>query len=132
MNHVCYHCGLQGHTILNCHKLRALKNTSHQRSRGPRNEKRTWAVESSRGRNGDLSVVDLMKMIGSFTTCLESFTKRFESPNSHTQSYRDITPNTHDVGEERYSCISITTCPCINTSYVFVMMLGCVLGASLS
>ena len=40
-NHFCHHCGLQGHTQPNCHKLRALKNASHQRSRGPRNDKRT-------------------------------------------------------------------------------------------
>ena len=26
MNHVCHHCGLQGHTRPNCHKLRALNN----------------------------------------------------------------------------------------------------------
>ena len=26
--HFCHHCGLQGHTRPNCHKLRALKNTS--------------------------------------------------------------------------------------------------------
>ena len=38
-----------------------------------------------------------MKMIGAFTTWLESFTKKFESPNSRTQSYRDITPNARDV-----------------------------------
>ena len=86
MNHVCHHCGLQGHTAPNCHKLRVLKNASDQRLRGPRNDKRTWAVESSRGRNGDPVVVEVMKMIGAFTTCLESFTRRFESPNSHTQS----------------------------------------------
>ena len=30
-----------------------------------------------------------------------------------------ISPQTHmTCGEEGYSCISITTCPCINTSYV--------------
>ena len=91
MNHVCHHCGLQGNTRSNCHKLRALKNASGQRSRGLRNDKRTWAIESSRGRNRDPSVVDVMKMIGAFTTCLESFTRRFESPNSRTQSYtRDV------------------------------------------
>ena len=100
-NHVCHHCGLQGHTKPNFHKLRAVKNASDQRSRGPRNDKRTWAVESSRGRNGDLIVVDVMKMIGAFTTCLESFTRRFESPNSCTQSYRDITPKTYDVWVKR-------------------------------
>ena len=100
-NHVCHHCGLQGHTRPNCHKLRALMNASNQRSRGPRNDKRTWVVESSRGRNGDPVVVDVMKMIGAFTTCLESFTKRFESYNSRTQSYKDITPNAHDVWMKR-------------------------------
>ena len=47
-NHVCHHCGLQGHTQPNCHKLRALKNAIDQRSKRPRNDKRTWAVESSR------------------------------------------------------------------------------------
>ena len=100
-NHVCHNYELQGHTRLNCHKLKALKNASDQRSRGPRNDKRSWAVESSRSRNGDPVVVDVMKMIGAFTTCLESFTRRFESPNSHTQSYRDITPNARDVWVKR-------------------------------
>ena len=100
-NHFCYNCGHQGHTRPNCHKLGALKNASDHRSRGPRNDKRTWAVESSRGRNGDPDVMDVMKMIGAFTTCLESFSRRFESPNSRTQSYRDITPNARDVWVKR-------------------------------
>ena len=63
INHFCHHCGLQGHTKPNCHKLRALKNASGQRSRGPRNDKRNWAVEQSRGRDGDSGVMDVMKMI---------------------------------------------------------------------
>ncbi|XP_065616679.1 uncharacterized protein LOC136062030 [Quercus suber] len=96
-NHFYHHCGLQGHTKPNCHKLRALKNATDQRSRGPRNDKRTWAVESSRDRNGDLGVMDVMKMIGAFAAYLESFNRRFENPNYRTQSYRDITPNAHDV-----------------------------------
>ena len=96
-NHVCHHCGLQGHTRPNCHKLRALRNASDQRSRGLRNDKRTWAVKPSRGRNGDPGIIDVMKMIGAFINCLESFTRRFESPNSCTQSYRDITLNACDV-----------------------------------
>ena len=83
-NHVCHHCGRQGHTRPNFHMLRVLKNASDQRSRGPRNDKRMWAVKSSRGRNGDPVMVDVMKMIGAFTNCLESFTRRFESPNSRT------------------------------------------------
>ena len=96
-NHVCHHYRLQGHTRPNCHKLRALRNASNQRSRRPRNDKRTWAVEPSRDRNGDPGMMDVMKMIGAFTNCLESFTRRFESPNSRTQSYKDITPNACNV-----------------------------------
>ena len=97
MNYMCYHCGLQGHTRPNCHKLRAVRNASDQRSRGQRNDKRTWVVDSSRDRNSDPGMMDVMKMIGAFTNCLESFTRRFESPNSCTQSYRDITLNACDV-----------------------------------
>ena len=84
MNHVCHHCGLQGHTRPNCHKLRVLRNNSDQRSRRPRNDKRTRAVEPSRDRNGNPGMMDVMKMIDAFTNCLESFTRRFESPNFHT------------------------------------------------
>ena len=43
--HFCHHCGLQGHTRPNCHKLRALKNLSAQRSRGPRHGKENWTAE---------------------------------------------------------------------------------------
>ena len=50
-----------------------------------------------RSRNGDPGMMDVMKMIGAFTNCLESFTRRFESPNSRTQFYKDITLNAHDV-----------------------------------
>ena len=77
--------------------MRVVRNASDQRSRGPRNDKRTWVVEPSRGQNGDPRMMDVMKMIGAFTNCLESFTRKFESPNSRTQSYRDITLNTRDV-----------------------------------
>ena len=97
MNHLCHHYGLQRHTQSNCHKLRALRNASDQRSRGPINDKRTWAVESSRDRNSDPEMINVMEMIGAFTNYLESFTRRFENPNSHTQSYKDITPNARDM-----------------------------------
>ena len=49
IRHFCHHCRLQGHTRPNFHKLIALKNASDQRSRGPRNDKRNWAAEQSRG-----------------------------------------------------------------------------------
>ena len=96
-NYVCHHCGLQGHTRPNCQKLRAMNNASAPRSQGPRNDKRNWVGELSSGRSGDLGVIDVMKMIGAFTNCLESFTRRFENPNSRTQSDKDITPNASDV-----------------------------------
>ena len=95
--HFCHHCGLQGHTRPNCHKLRALKNASDQRSRGPRNDKRNWVVEQSKGRDGDSGVMDVMKMIDAFTTCLANFNRRFEGHNTSSQSYRNITPNTRGM-----------------------------------
>ena len=83
-NYVCHHYGFHGHTQPNCQKLRAMNNASAPRSRGPRNDRRNCVGESSRGRSGDPGMMDVMKMIGAFTNCLESFTRRFESPNSRT------------------------------------------------
>ena len=45
---------------------------------------RTQAVEPLRDQNGNPGMMDVIKMIGAFTNCLESFTRRFESPNSRT------------------------------------------------
>ena len=67
------------------------------RSRRPRNNWRNWVGEPSRDQSGDPGMMDVMKMIGAFTNCLESFTRRFESPKSRTQSYKEITPNASDV-----------------------------------
>ena len=74
-----------------------MNNASDPRSREPRNDRRNWAGKPSRGRSDDPEVIDVMKMIRAFTNCLESFTRRFESPNSYTQSYKDIAPNASDV-----------------------------------
>ena len=78
-----------------------MKNASDQRSKGPRNDKRNWAVEQPRGQDGDSSVMDVMKMINAFTSCLASFSRRFEGHNTRTQSYRDITPNARAVWVKR-------------------------------
>ena len=91
------HCGLQGHTRPNCQKLRVKNSATPQRSRAPRNDRRNWEGEQSRDQNGNPEMMNVMKMIGAFTNCLESFSRRFESPNSHTQSYKEITPNASDV-----------------------------------
>ena len=74
-----------------------MNNASAPRSRGPRNNRRNQVGEPSRGRKGDPEKMDMMKMIGAFTNCLESFIRRFESPKSRTQSYKEITLNTNDV-----------------------------------
>ena len=84
IQHFCHFCGFQGHARPNCHKLKALKNASVQRSKSPKNDKRSWAGKQSRSRNGDSSVMDMIKMIDAFTTCLENFTRWFESPKSRT------------------------------------------------
>ena len=74
-----------------------MNNATPQRQRGPRNDRRNWVGEPSRGQSGDPGMMDVMKMIGAFTKCLESFTRRFERPNSHTQSYKEITSNASNV-----------------------------------
>ena len=73
-NYVCHHCGLQGHTQPNCQKLRVMNSATAPRSRAPRNDWRNWAGEPSRDQSGDPGMMDVMKMIGAFTNCLESFT----------------------------------------------------------
>ena len=74
-----------------------MNNATTPRLRGPRNDRRNWAGEPSRDQSGDIRMMDVMKMIGAFTNCLESFTRRFESPNSRIQSYKEITPNASNV-----------------------------------
>ena len=95
--HFCHHCRLQGHTRPNCYKLKALKNASAQRSKGPRNDKRNWTAEQSKSQKGDPGVRDVMRIIDAFTTYLASFTRKFESHNNRTQSFRDITPKARAV-----------------------------------
>ena len=74
-----------------------MNSVTAPRSRGPRNDRRNWAGEPLRGQSGDPGMMDIMKMIGVFTNCLEIFTRKFESPNFRTQSYKEITPNVSDV-----------------------------------
>ena len=51
-----------------------MNSATPQRSRGPRNDRRNWASKPSRDQNGYPGMMDMMKMIGAFTKCLESFT----------------------------------------------------------
>ena len=74
-----------------------MNNATAPRSRGPRNDRRNWAGEPSRDQSGDTGMMDVMKMIDAFTNCLESFTRRFENPNTRTH----ITTNACDVWVKR-------------------------------
>ena len=47
-----------------------MNSATPQRSRESRNDRRNWAGEPLRDQNGDPR---MMKMIGAFTNCLESF-----------------------------------------------------------
>ena len=84
MNYVCHHCGIQGYTRPNYHQLRALNNARDQRSIGPRDDRRNWAMGQPRNQNGEPGVMNIMKMIKAFTTYLANFNSRFEGHNSHT------------------------------------------------
>ena len=101
VQHFCHHYGHQGHTKPNCHKPKALKNASDQRSKGPRNDKRNSAAEQPRGQDGNSGVMGVMKKIDAFTTCLASFSRRFKGHNTCTQSYRNITPNARAMWVKR-------------------------------
>ena len=86
----------------------------------------------------------MMKMIGAFTNCLESFTRRFESPNSRTQSYRDITPNAGDMWVKKGThasalqyvhalilpmlCDYVWLCAC----WLFELSIGCLFALALN
>ena len=107
-NYVCHHCGLQGHTKPNYHKLITLNNARDQRSRGPGDNKRNWVVGQPRSQNGDFDVMEVMKMIKVFTTCLANFNNKFKGHNSRTQSYWDITLNARDVLVKKgtHACLS--------------------------
>ena len=43
------------------------------RSRGPRNDRRNWAGEPLRDQSSDPRMMDVIKIIGAFTNCFESF-----------------------------------------------------------
>ena len=78
-----------------------MNNARDQRLRGPRDNMRNWTVGQPRSQNEDSDVMEVMKMIEAFTTCLANFNSKFEGHNSRTQSYRDITPNACDVWMKR-------------------------------
>ena len=95
VQHFCYHCGVLRHTRPNCYKLHALKKADSQRLRGQ--GKGNWNAKQSKRREADSGFGDVIKIIDTITSCLASFSQRFENHSSGTQSSKDITPNAHAV-----------------------------------
>ena len=93
--HYCHHCGIQWHTRPNCHKFQALKNANLRKPR--RQGKGNGKPKQPKGQEEEPIMSDVMKMIGTITSCLANFTLRFENHGSSTQSSKDITPNAHAV-----------------------------------
>ena len=95
VQHFCYHCGVRGHTRPNYYKLHVLKKADSQRLRGQ--GKGNWNTKQSKGREVDSNFGDVIKIIDTITSCLASFSQRFENHSSSTQSSRDITLNARAV-----------------------------------
>ena len=91
VQHFCHHCGVRGHTRPNCYKLHALKKADSQRLK--RQGKGNWNANQSKGQEAYSNFGDVIKIIDTITSCLASFSQRFENHSSSTQSSRDITLN---------------------------------------
>ena len=77
MKHVCHHCGVQGHTRLNCFKLYALKKADSMR--GKKISKRRPKGAQAKGDSEGHLIGGVMEMLKNISLCLASFTSRFES-----------------------------------------------------
>ena len=93
VQYFCHHCGVRGHTKPNCYKLHTLKKVDSQKLRGQ--GKGNWNIKQPKRREVDSGFGDVIKIIDTITSCLASFSQRFENHSSRTQSSRDITSNAH-------------------------------------
>ena len=55
--------------------------------------KGNWNIKQSKWQEADSEFGDVIKIINTITSCLTSFSQRFENYSSSTQSSRDITQN---------------------------------------
>ena len=95
MKHFCYHCGIRGHTRPNCFKLHALKGADLQSAQGI--EKGKPRGKQAKVDNGGQLIGDVKEMLNSISTCLASFTSRFEHYIARTPPIKDHTQNTRAV-----------------------------------
>ena len=92
VKHFCHHCGVQGHTRPNYFKLQALKKADSLR--GLDNSRRMPKGIQVKGENERQLIGDVMEMLKNISSCLATFTLRFESYVGHTPLSRDLTQNT--------------------------------------
>ena len=92
MKHFCHHCGTRGHTRPNCFKLHALKRADSLHDQG--NSRRMPRGKQAKGENEGQLIGDVMEMFKNISSCLASFTPRFESYVGRTSPSKYLTPKT--------------------------------------
>ena len=92
MKHFCHRCGIHGHTRF---KLHALKRYDLEITQGI--EKGKPRGKQTKEDNGGQLIGDVLEMLNSISTCLASFTPRFECYVARTPPIKDPTQNTHAV-----------------------------------
>ena len=93
VKHLCHHCGIQGHTRPNCFKLHALKRANSLYDQG--NIRRMPRGKQAKGENEGQLIGDVMEMLKNNSSCLASFTPRFDSYVGHTLPSKDLIQSTH-------------------------------------
>ena len=92
VRHFCHQCGIQRHTRPNCFKLWALKSADSLRDQG--NLRRMPRGNQAKGENEGQLIGDVIEMLKNISSCLASFTSRFESYVDCTPPFKDPTQNT--------------------------------------
>ena len=110
-----------------------MNNASALRSRGPRNDRRNWAGEPSRGRNGDPRMMDMMKMIGAFTNYYKDITLtpipnpiRISPQTQVTCEWKRVLMHKHyNMSMYQYFLCFVTLFGCLLIDYVGWNMFVC-------
>ena len=91
VKHFCHHCGVHGHTRLDCFKFHALKRADSMC--GQDNTRRMPKGTQAKGNNEGQLIGDIMKMLKNISLCLASFTPRFKSYVGRTPLSKGLTQN---------------------------------------
>ena len=91
----CHHYGIQRHTRPNCFKPHALKRANSLHAQG--NERREPRGKQGKGENDGQLIRDVMEILKNISSCLATFTPRFESYVSRTPPFKDLIQSTRTV-----------------------------------